>query len=179
MCAGAWAIWQKHEAESTSAISLSLAASASVPDGTAWQTDDIFGTRPKMRWPLVSIDIRSTEKFLSMKNMVADMEEVAGRPIFLKSDPISFRKPLESFDYHFHSVRVLPHHSFTDLIHPVRKIERALTNAYKKNLQTEQLLKDLESRLSDDLSNFRAIDSILKDSFSGLQVNFYSAIKKV
>jgi hypothetical protein len=34
---------QKHEAESTSAISLSLAASASVPDGTAWQTDDIFG----------------------------------------------------------------------------------------------------------------------------------------
>ncbi|KAF9475016.1 hypothetical protein BDN70DRAFT_908312 [Pholiota conissans] len=49
------------------------------------------------------------------------------------------------------------------------KIESTLTNAYKKNLQTEQSLKDLESRLSDNLSNFRAIDSILKDSFSGLQ----------
>jgi len=49
------------------------------------------------------------------------------------------------------------------------KIESAVKAAYKRNLQKEQLLKELESRLSDDLSNFRAIDSILKDSFSGLQ----------
>ncbi|KJA28078.1 hypothetical protein HYPSUDRAFT_34413 [Hypholoma sublateritium FD-334 SS-4] len=49
------------------------------------------------------------------------------------------------------------------------KIERTVRSAYKRNLQKEQLLKELESRLSDDLSNFRAIESILKDSFTGLQ----------
>jgi len=51
------------------------------------------------------------------------------------------------------------------------KIETALRSVYKKNLRNEHLMKDLESRLTEDLSNFRAIDSLINDVYSGLQRN--------
>ncbi|KDR80723.1 hypothetical protein GALMADRAFT_241142 [Galerina marginata CBS 339.88] len=51
------------------------------------------------------------------------------------------------------------------------KIETTLRNVYKKNMRNEHLMKDIESRLTEDLSNFRAIDSLISDVYSGLQRN--------
>jgi len=55
------------------------------------------------------------------------------------------------------------------------KIETALKSVYKKNLRNEHLMKDLESRLTEDLSNFRAIDSLIKDVYISLQRNYQRA----
>ncbi|KAF8967622.1 hypothetical protein BDZ97DRAFT_1802426 [Flammula alnicola] len=65
--------------------------------------------------------------------------------------------------------RSLPGSASNPVTISTAKIESALKTAYQKNLGKEHLLKDLESKLSDDLSNFRAIDSLLQDVFSGLQ----------
>jgi len=54
-------------------------------------------------------------------------------------------------------------------------IETALKNVYKKNLRYEHLMKDMESRLTEDLSNFRAIDSLISDVYSGLHRNHQRA----
>jgi hypothetical protein len=67
------------------------------------------------------------------------------------------------------------------------KLEESLRNAYKQNYKVELLMKGLEvrykslccepyqvslqSRFSDDLSNFKAIDSLLQDVYSTLQVS--------
>ena len=74
------------------------------------------------------------------------------------------------------------------------KLEDSLRNAYKKNYKVELLMKGLEvrsdlglccesclvslqSRLSDDLSNFKAIDSLLRDVYSTLQVSPFTTKK--
>ncbi|KAH9479368.1 hypothetical protein JR316_0007958 [Psilocybe cubensis] len=49
------------------------------------------------------------------------------------------------------------------------KIEAALRNHYKKNLRNEHLMKDLESRLIEDLSNFRAVDNLINEVYTDLQ----------
>ncbi|KIM44719.1 hypothetical protein M413DRAFT_360359 [Hebeloma cylindrosporum] len=51
------------------------------------------------------------------------------------------------------------------------KLEDSLRNAYKQNYKVEILMKGLESRFSDDLSNFKAIDSLLQDVYTTLQRN--------
>lgn len=51
------------------------------------------------------------------------------------------------------------------------RLERALKNVSKQASQYEHEMKDLESRLSENLSNFRAIDSLLGEAFDGLQRN--------
>ncbi|KAF8239398.1 hypothetical protein L208DRAFT_1420795 [Tricholoma matsutake] len=51
------------------------------------------------------------------------------------------------------------------------KLEAAVEKASQQGLQYERQMKDLESRLSENLSNFRAIDSILQESFTGIQRN--------
>jgi len=51
------------------------------------------------------------------------------------------------------------------------KLEAAVEKASRRILRYERQMKDLESRLSENLSNFRAIDSILQESFSGIQRN--------
>ncbi|KAF8159457.1 hypothetical protein B0H34DRAFT_703583 [Crassisporium funariophilum] len=49
------------------------------------------------------------------------------------------------------------------------RIESALKNASKKNTEYEHKMKDLEARLTEGLSNFRAIDDQLQEVFTGLQ----------
>ncbi|KAJ2918667.1 hypothetical protein MD484_g1722, partial [Candolleomyces efflorescens] len=51
------------------------------------------------------------------------------------------------------------------------KLEYALKKVSKQAAQYEGQMKDLESKLSENLSNFRAIDSLLSEAFSGLQRN--------
>jgi ABC-type multidrug transport system fused ATPase/permease subunit len=51
------------------------------------------------------------------------------------------------------------------------KLEAAVEKASRHVGQYERQMKDLESRLSENLSNFRAIDSILQESFSAIQRN--------
>ncbi|KAF8906286.1 hypothetical protein CPB84DRAFT_1770444 [Gymnopilus junonius] len=50
-----------------------------------------------------------------------------------------------------------------------------LKNVYKKNLRNEHLMKDIEARLTEDLSNFRAIDSLITEVYKGLQRNYQRA----
>ncbi|KAF9038439.1 hypothetical protein BJ165DRAFT_1407601 [Panaeolus papilionaceus] len=52
---------------------------------------------------------------------------------------------------------------------PSSKTEAALNNLSKKSLKYEHLMKDLESRLMEDLGNFRRVDSLLQDVNSNLQ----------
>ncbi|RDB20825.1 hypothetical protein Hypma_012019 [Hypsizygus marmoreus] len=54
---------------------------------------------------------------------------------------------------------------------PTGKLEAALSRASKKAMQYECQMKNLEVRLSESLSNFRAIDSLIQESYSGLQRN--------
>ncbi|KAF8809468.1 hypothetical protein BYT27DRAFT_7094370 [Phlegmacium glaucopus] len=49
------------------------------------------------------------------------------------------------------------------------RIESALKNVSKKNIEYQHQLKELESRLTHGLSNFRTIDTLLQEVFSGLQ----------
>jgi len=49
------------------------------------------------------------------------------------------------------------------------KVESALKRTCKSNAKYEYLMKDLESRLSDDLSNFRAIEGLMQNRYKGLQ----------
>ncbi|KAJ3528648.1 hypothetical protein NMY22_g9328 [Coprinellus aureogranulatus] len=51
------------------------------------------------------------------------------------------------------------------------KLEYALRSASNQAAKYEGEMKDLESKLSRNLSNFRAIDSLLSEAFSGLQRN--------
>ncbi|KAF9466093.1 hypothetical protein BDZ94DRAFT_1281112 [Collybia nuda] len=51
------------------------------------------------------------------------------------------------------------------------RLETALKRASKQAVQYEIRMKDLEARLSESLSNFRAIDGLLQESYSGIQLN--------
>jgi len=51
------------------------------------------------------------------------------------------------------------------------KLEAALSRASQKALTYEYQIKELEVRLSESLSNFRAIDSLIQESYSTLQRN--------
>ncbi|TEB36678.1 hypothetical protein FA13DRAFT_1810314 [Coprinellus micaceus] len=51
------------------------------------------------------------------------------------------------------------------------KLEYTLSRVSKQAVQYEGEMKDLESKLSRNLSNFRAIDSLLSEAFSGIQRN--------
>ncbi|KIY49984.1 hypothetical protein FISHEDRAFT_57872 [Fistulina hepatica ATCC 64428] len=51
------------------------------------------------------------------------------------------------------------------------KLEQALRKASKQATQYEQQMKDLEGKLSESLSNFRAIDSQLQEAFVGIRRN--------
>ncbi|KIK01499.1 hypothetical protein K443DRAFT_566186 [Laccaria amethystina LaAM-08-1] len=51
------------------------------------------------------------------------------------------------------------------------RLEAALRKFSKQAILNEYKMKDLESRLSENLSNFRAIDSLLQEAFTGLQRN--------
>ncbi|TFK39805.1 hypothetical protein BDQ12DRAFT_681254 [Crucibulum laeve] len=51
------------------------------------------------------------------------------------------------------------------------RLEAVLKRASKQAVQYEYQMKDIESRLSENLSNFRAIDSLLQEAFTGLQRN--------
>ncbi|RXW23869.1 hypothetical protein EST38_g1981 [Candolleomyces aberdarensis] len=59
------------------------------------------------------------------------------------------------------------------------KLEYALKKVSKQAAQYEGQMKDLESKLSENLSNFRAIDSLLSEAFSGLQRNTKRADRAV
>ncbi|KAF5383684.1 hypothetical protein D9615_003642 [Tricholomella constricta] len=50
-------------------------------------------------------------------------------------------------------------------------LEAALNKASQKALEYEYKMKELEVRLSESLSNFRAIDSLIQESYSGLHRN--------
>ncbi|KAG5641907.1 hypothetical protein DXG03_003974 [Asterophora parasitica] len=49
------------------------------------------------------------------------------------------------------------------------KLEAALNRASQKAVEYEYQMKELEVRLSESLSNFRAIDSLIQESYNGLQ----------
>ncbi|KAJ7043671.1 hypothetical protein C8F04DRAFT_1072915 [Mycena alexandri] len=51
------------------------------------------------------------------------------------------------------------------------KLEAALKKVSSQAAQYEHQMKDLESKLAESLSNFRAIDSLLQEAFSGLRRN--------
>ncbi|KAJ7623182.1 hypothetical protein FB45DRAFT_837193 [Roridomyces roridus] len=51
------------------------------------------------------------------------------------------------------------------------KLEAALNKVSTQAAQYEHQMKDLESKLSESLSNFRAIDSLLQEAFNGLRRN--------
>ncbi|TFK29710.1 hypothetical protein FA15DRAFT_287284 [Coprinopsis marcescibilis] len=51
------------------------------------------------------------------------------------------------------------------------RLEKVLKNVSKQAAVHESEMKDLESRLSENLSNFRAIDSLLGEAYNGLQRN--------
>ncbi|KAG5723673.1 hypothetical protein E4T56_gene20240 [Termitomyces sp. T112] len=54
---------------------------------------------------------------------------------------------------------------------PSSKLEAALTRASQKAMQYEYQMKELEVRLSEGLSNFRAIDSRIQESHNSIQRN--------
>ncbi|KAH6915926.1 hypothetical protein BKA70DRAFT_1556489 [Coprinopsis sp. MPI-PUGE-AT-0042] len=62
------------------------------------------------------------------------------------------------------------HHSDPSVAVAAR-LQRSLRNASAQASQYEHEMKDLESSLSENLSNFRAIDSSLGEAFDGLQRN--------
>ncbi|KAJ6515102.1 hypothetical protein C8R47DRAFT_1090049 [Mycena vitilis] len=51
------------------------------------------------------------------------------------------------------------------------KLEAALKKVSGQAAQYEHQMKDLESKLAESLSNFRAIDSLLQEAFAGLRRN--------
>ncbi|KAJ7116044.1 hypothetical protein C8R44DRAFT_794008 [Mycena epipterygia] len=51
------------------------------------------------------------------------------------------------------------------------KLEAALKKVSNQAAQYEHQMKDLESKLAESLSNFRAIDSLLQEAFTGLRRN--------
>ncbi|KAJ6591517.1 hypothetical protein DFH09DRAFT_176935 [Mycena vulgaris] len=51
------------------------------------------------------------------------------------------------------------------------KLEAALKKVSHQAAQYEHQMKDLESKLAESLSNFRAIDSLLQEAFTGLRRN--------
>ncbi|KAJ7155347.1 hypothetical protein C8R43DRAFT_999438 [Mycena crocata] len=51
------------------------------------------------------------------------------------------------------------------------KLEAALKKVSTQAAQYEHQMKDLESKLAESLSNFRAIDSLLQEAFAGLRRN--------
>ncbi|KAJ7782016.1 hypothetical protein DFH07DRAFT_792321 [Mycena maculata] len=51
------------------------------------------------------------------------------------------------------------------------KLEAALKKVSTQAAQYEHQMKDLESKLAESLSNFRAIDSLLQEAFTGLRRN--------
>ncbi|EAU90506.1 hypothetical protein CC1G_00890 [Coprinopsis cinerea okayama7 len=51
------------------------------------------------------------------------------------------------------------------------RLEQALRKVSNRASQYEHEMKDLESRLSEHLSNFRAIDSLIGEAYDGLQRN--------
>ncbi|KAG6833010.1 hypothetical protein H0H87_012596 [Tephrocybe sp. NHM501043] len=54
---------------------------------------------------------------------------------------------------------------------PSSKLEAALNRASQKAMQYEYQMKELEVKLSESLSNFRAIDSLIQESYNGIQRN--------
>ncbi|KII87374.1 hypothetical protein PLICRDRAFT_43006 [Plicaturopsis crispa FD-325 SS-3] len=50
-------------------------------------------------------------------------------------------------------------------------LDEAIKRASGRAMQYEYQMKDLESKLAENLSNFRAIDSLLQEAFLGLQSN--------
>ncbi|KAG6854028.1 hypothetical protein C0991_011233 [Blastosporella zonata] len=54
---------------------------------------------------------------------------------------------------------------------PSGKLEAALNRASQKAMQYEYQMKELEVKLSESLSNFRAIDSLIQESHNGIQRN--------
>jgi len=67
------------------------------------------------------------------------------------------------------SVSSKPPLSPRDPFDPDRGLENALKRASKQALQYEYQMKDFESKLTENLSNFRAVESLLQESFSNLQ----------
>ncbi|KAJ7823014.1 hypothetical protein B0H13DRAFT_2126043 [Mycena leptocephala] len=51
------------------------------------------------------------------------------------------------------------------------KLETALKKVSTQAAQYEHQMKDMESKLAESLSNFRAIDSLLQEAFTGLRRN--------
>ncbi|KAJ7577031.1 hypothetical protein C8J56DRAFT_972164 [Mycena floridula] len=68
--------------------------------------------------------------------------------------------------------------SSTDCV-TTHKLETALRRVSRQALQYEYQMKDLESKLSESLSNFRAIDSLLQEAFSGLRRNSRRAARSL
>ncbi|KAK7061023.1 hypothetical protein VNI00_000758 [Paramarasmius palmivorus] len=52
-----------------------------------------------------------------------------------------------------------------------RRLEAALTRMSKRAARYEYQMKELEHKFSESLSNFRAIDSLLQEAFTGLKRN--------
>jgi len=63
---------------------------------------------------------------------------------------------------------VRQYHQDSDHVSSTR-MESTLKRALMQAMQYEYQMKDLETKLAESLSNFRAIDSLLEDTFTGLE----------
>ncbi|KAF5321320.1 hypothetical protein D9619_002040 [Psilocybe cf. subviscida] len=60
-----------------------------------------------------------------------------------------------------------------------KNIENALKAACSRNMEKEYEMKDLESKLSEDLNNFRTIDGLLKEVHAGLERHHQRAERSI